>query len=133
MDQRPVGIFDSGVGGLSIVREMRTALPAESILYVADSANAPWGDKPPEFVRDLKSLGYDHVPVDDLVSMRIHGATPEFVRDLKSLGYDHIPVDSLVSMRIHGVSPEFVRRVQASRGSISIDRLVSMRIHGEER
>ena len=60
MDQRPVGIFDSGVGGLSIVREMRTALPAESILYVADSANAPWGDKPPEFVRAraLKIAGF---------------------------------------------------------------------------
>jgi glutamate racemase len=46
-----VGIFDSGVGGLSVLREIRTAMPAESILYLADSANAPWGDKPAEFVR----------------------------------------------------------------------------------
>lgn len=48
----PIGIFDSGVGGLSVLREIRAALPAESIDYVADSANAPWGDKPPGFVRD---------------------------------------------------------------------------------
>jgi glutamate racemase len=48
----PVGIFDSGVGGLSVLLEIHSALPAESIHYVADSANAPWGDKPPEFVRD---------------------------------------------------------------------------------
>lgn len=47
----PVGIFDSGVGGLSVVREIHAALPAESISYIADSANAPWGDKTPEFVR----------------------------------------------------------------------------------
>jgi glutamate racemase len=47
----PVGIFDSGVGGLSVLREIRTALPAESILYVADSVHAPWGDKPVEYVR----------------------------------------------------------------------------------
>jgi glutamate racemase len=40
------------VGGLSILLEIHNALPAESIHYVADSANAPWGDKPPEFVRD---------------------------------------------------------------------------------
>jgi glutamate racemase len=46
-----VGIFDSGVGGLSVLREIRSALPAESLLYVADSANAPWGDKPAEYVR----------------------------------------------------------------------------------
>lgn len=48
----PVGLFDSGVGGLSVLREIHAALPAESVLYVADSANAPWGDKPPEFVRE---------------------------------------------------------------------------------
>jgi glutamate racemase len=48
----PVGIFDSGVGGLSVLREIRATLPGESICYVADSANAPWGDKPPGFVRE---------------------------------------------------------------------------------
>lgn len=51
MSSAPVGIFDSGVGGLSVLRDIRAALPAESIDYVADSANAPWGDKPAEFVR----------------------------------------------------------------------------------
>ena len=52
MSAAPVGIFDSGVGGLSVLREIQSALPAESVYYVADSANAPWGDKPPAFVRD---------------------------------------------------------------------------------
>src|SRR5436309_10709669 len=48
----PVGLFDSGVGGLSVLREIRAALPSESVYYVADSAHAPWGDKPPSFVRE---------------------------------------------------------------------------------
>jgi len=52
VNQGPIGIFDSGVGGLSVLREIRAMLPAESTYYVADSANAPWGDKPPSFVRD---------------------------------------------------------------------------------
>ena len=52
MNRAPIGIFDSGVGGLSVLHKIRTALPAESIDYVADSANAPWGDKPPGFVRE---------------------------------------------------------------------------------
>jgi glutamate racemase len=51
VSSQPVGIFDSGVGGLSVLRDIRTMLPAESIDYVADSANAPWGDKPAEFIR----------------------------------------------------------------------------------
>ena len=48
---RPVGIFDSGVGGLSVAREIRHALPAERLLYVADTAHCPYGDKPVEEVR----------------------------------------------------------------------------------
>jgi len=48
----PVGIFDSGVGGLSVLREIRQLLPAESLLYVADSGYVPYGDKPPEQIRE---------------------------------------------------------------------------------
>jgi glutamate racemase len=51
VSSQPVGIFDSGVGGLSVLRDIRATLPAESIDYVADSANAPWGDKPAEYIR----------------------------------------------------------------------------------
>ena len=51
MSSRPIGIFDSGVGGLSVLRDIRAALPSESIVYVADSVHAPWGDKPVEYVR----------------------------------------------------------------------------------
>jgi glutamate racemase len=41
----PVGVFDSGVGGLSVLREIRRELPSEDFLYVADSAYAPYGAK----------------------------------------------------------------------------------------
>lgn len=60
MNSGPVGLFDSGVGGLSVLREIHAVLPAESVLYVADSGNAPWGDKSPDFVRErgLKLGGF---------------------------------------------------------------------------
>lgn len=47
----PIGVFDSGVGGLSVLREIRTLLPAESLLYVADSGHVPYGEKSAEFIR----------------------------------------------------------------------------------
>lgn len=47
----PIGVMDSGIGGLSVLREIRQLLPAESLLYVADSAHLPYGDKTPTFVR----------------------------------------------------------------------------------
>ncbi|MGR8981819.1 MAG: glutamate racemase [Gammaproteobacteria bacterium] len=46
----PIGVFDSGVGGLSVLREIRRQLPAENLIYVADSAHAPYGDKSQEFI-----------------------------------------------------------------------------------
>jgi glutamate racemase len=48
----PVGIFDSGVGGLSILRHIRAQLPHEHLIYVADSGFAPYGDKPEQVVAE---------------------------------------------------------------------------------
>jgi glutamate racemase len=48
---RPIGVFDSGVGGLSVLREIRRELPAEDLIYVADSGYAPYGDRPEAYVR----------------------------------------------------------------------------------
>ena len=54
MDRRnaPIGVFDSGVGGLSVLREIRARLPREGLLYLADSGNVPYGEKSPEFIRE---------------------------------------------------------------------------------
>ncbi len=50
--EQPIGVFDSGVGGLSVLREIRRELPAEDLIYVADSGYAPYGDRPEGYVRD---------------------------------------------------------------------------------
>jgi glutamate racemase len=47
---KPVGVFDSGVGGLSVLRALRLELPHEHFLYVGDSGCAPYGDRSAEFV-----------------------------------------------------------------------------------
>jgi glutamate racemase len=46
-----IGVFDSGVGGLSVLRHVRAALPRHDLLYVADSGHVPYGDKTPEYIR----------------------------------------------------------------------------------
>ena len=48
--QHPIGVFDSGLGGLTVLREIRRLLPGEDLLYVADSAHAPYGDKSMAFI-----------------------------------------------------------------------------------
>jgi len=50
---KPIGIFDSGVGGTSIWKEVAKMLPYENTIYLADSANAPYGEKPKEEILRL--------------------------------------------------------------------------------
>ena len=50
MDKRPIGIFDSGLGGLTVVREIQKALPSEDIVYFGDTARVPYGTKSKETV-----------------------------------------------------------------------------------
>ena len=51
MDNRPIGIFDSGVGGLSALRRLTEKAPGESFVYFGDTARAPYGDRPPEEIK----------------------------------------------------------------------------------
>ena len=60
----PVGIFDSGIGGLSVLQEIRALLPREDLCYVADSAYMPYGEKPRELVRE-RSLKIARFLVDE--------------------------------------------------------------------
>ena len=50
MQPNPIGVFDSGVGGLSVLREIRALLPAEVLIYVADSAHIPYGEKSRQYI-----------------------------------------------------------------------------------
>ncbi|RCS59253.1 glutamate racemase [Parvibium lacunae] len=48
----PIGVFDSGVGGLTVLRALQAQLPHERFIYVADNGHAPYGDKSPEFITE---------------------------------------------------------------------------------
>ena len=51
--QKHIGVFDSGVGGISVLRQLRKLMPDEKYIYFGDSANAPYGTRPTEEVRAL--------------------------------------------------------------------------------
>lgn len=52
-DMRPIGVFDSGVGGLSVLRAIRQQLPNESVLYFGDQGHVPYGSRPPQEIREF--------------------------------------------------------------------------------
>ncbi|MCF6191399.1 MAG: glutamate racemase [Cocleimonas sp.] len=51
-DSCPIGVFDSGIGGLSVLKEIHQLLPHENLIYVGDSAHAPYGDRSAKYVRE---------------------------------------------------------------------------------
>lgn len=68
VDERklPIGVFDSGVGGLTVARAIRDVLPNESIIYVGDTAHTPYGPRDPKEVRELA-----FTVLDDLVEQGV--------------------------------------------------------------
>ena len=64
MDNRPVGFFDSGLGGISVLGEALRVLPQENFIYLGDTKHIPYGDKPPELV-----FQYTHNAIERLVEL----------------------------------------------------------------
>jgi len=82
----PVGVFDSGVGGLSLLADVRALLPAENLLYAADSGHAPYGDKPQHVIIE-RSLAVTRFLLDQgakAVVVACNTATSAAVRALRA-------------------------------------------------
>lgn len=62
----PIGVYDSGLGGLSVVRQLQQQLPAESLIYVADNARVPYGGRSPDEIRR-----FSREIIDYLVSRQV--------------------------------------------------------------
>lgn len=88
----PIGIFDSGVGGLSVLREIHQLLPHEDLIYVADSAHAPYGDKPKEFILERSTAIVEFFLSHKVKAIVVacNTATAAAVKELR--GLYHLPM-----------------------------------------
>ena len=92
-DTRPIVVFDSGVGGISVLREMVRLMPNEDFLFFGDSANAPYGTRTLENVREL-TVGHISRMVDagaKAVCIACNTATSAAVDQLRQM-YTQIPI-----------------------------------------
>lgn len=82
----PIGVFDSGLGGLTVVRALRTLLPNESLIYVGDTARVPYGPKSPETVRRFARQIADWLVAQDVKAIVIacNTATAHALDDLRA-------------------------------------------------
>ena len=113
MDNRPIGIFDSGVGGISIWKELRTLLPAEDTLYLADSLNAPYGEKDPEEILRLSIKNAEFLISKGckLIAVACNTATTNAIDHLR----EHYPVPFI------GIEPAIKpAALQSSSGKVGV-------------
>ncbi len=85
MNDAPIGIFDSGVGGLTVARAIIDQLPNESIIYVGDTANTPYGPRPLEEVRRLALEVMDRLVAEvvKLLVIACNSASAAVLRDAR--------------------------------------------------
>jgi glutamate racemase len=85
LQNAPIGVFDSGLGGLTVARAIIDQLPNESVLYVGDTANAPYGPRPLSEVRELALAVMDKL-VDEGVKVLViacNSASAAVLRDAR--------------------------------------------------
>lgn len=83
---RVIGVFDSGVGGLSVLRHIRRVLPNERLIYVADSGHVPYGDKPASYI-EQRSLALTRFLIEqgaDAIVIACNTATAAAAATLRS-------------------------------------------------
>lgn len=115
MAQRPIGIFDSGIGGLTVAKAISQVLPNEQLIYFGDTAHLPYGDKSPELVRSYATRITDFLLTDHdcktivIACNTASAAAYEILRD-KFKGI--IPVINVIDPMIEAViSEEQVHKV----------------------
>lgn len=93
--EQPIGIYDSGMGGLSVLREAARQMPGENYIYYGDDRNAPYGSKDEQTIRDLSLACADFLYTKGVKAMVVacNTATSVVVQTMREL-YD-VPVISM--------------------------------------
>jgi glutamate racemase len=112
VDDAPIGIFDSGVGGLTVARAVIDQLPGESVLYLGDTANTPYGPKPIAQVRALALEVMDRLVVSGVKMLVIacNSASAAVLRDAR----ERYSIDAGVPV-VEVIQPAVRRAVAATR------------------
>ena len=118
----PVGIFDSGLGGLSVLRHIRAQLPHEHLIYVADSGFAPYGGRP-EHVIGERSLSVIRFLVDQGVKAIVVACNTATISAIKLLR-EHYPQLPIVGVE-PGLKPAAAATQSRKVGVLATERTLS--------
>ena len=121
MDNRPIGMFDSGVGGLTVYKEIKKAMPNEKIIYLGDTKNFPYGSKSKQSIIDLSKKNIDFLLKQNVKTIVIAcgTATSQALEEVQSIY--KVPIIGIIQPTIEYIkSKENIKNVGviATRGTI---------------
>ena len=124
-----IGVFDSGVGGLSVLRVLREHLPQATLLYVADSGNAPYGEKTEAFItgRSLAIAEFLLAQGAELLVVACNTATATSVKALRQR-HPHLPIVGIEPGVKPAVAASVARKVGvlATPGTLASERFAHL-------
>ena len=99
MDNRPIGMFDSGVGGLTVFKEVKKQLPNENIVYLGDTKRFPYGSKSKESIIELTKQGIEFLIGQNvkLIVIACGTATSQALEEVKKI-YS-IPIIGIINLK----------------------------------
>ena len=129
-NSRPIGVFDSGVGGLSVLRALHTEMPHERFVYVADSGHAPYGERDDGFVLERSRTIADHLIARHAIKALViacNTATAAAIHMLRS-AYAEMPIIGIepALKPAAAASKTGVVGVMATRGTLGSEKFCKL-------
>ena len=110
MDNRPIGMFDSGVGGMTVFKEITNLLPNENITYIGDTASFPYGSKSKETIIELSKKQVENLIQKDakLIVIACGTATSQALEEMKKMF--NIPIIGIIEPTVKYIKENITDR-----------------------
>lgn len=111
MDKRAIGIFDSGVGGVTVLRELNKLMPNENYIYIGDTASFPYGNKSKETIIELSKRRIENLIEMDvkLIVIACGTATSQALNEMKKIF--NIPIIGIINPTIKYLKEENIKKI----------------------
>lgn len=119
-DNRPIGVMDSGVGGLTVARELRAMLPEENIIYFGDNKNVPYGNKTEEEIYLLTKRMIDSLIKKDVKIIAVACNTISTIVEKYFKDYS-VPIISIITPVVEYVIEENIKEVGVLATTFTIE------------
>ena len=111
MDKRPIGIFDSGIGGLTVLKKLEEVLPNEKFIYLGDTLNFPYGEKSREEIIKCSKSNIDYLLNQNvkMVIIACGTATSQSLEEMKKI-YS-IPIEGIIEPTVDLVKKMNIQKI----------------------